>query len=80
MNSNQNLVCKCLLVVSISPLLVVAITIPTNAVLASPGYRIINNAIVQSAGLTALLQTNGRIPTDGSGGAFGYGIVTTHLL
>ena len=24
-----------------------------------------------------LLQTNGRIPTDGSGGVFGYGIVTS---
>jgi hypothetical protein len=30
---------------------------------------------VQS-GLNAIITTNGRIPTDGSGGAFGYGILT----
>ena len=48
--------------------------------LVSPGYRIINTAIIQSAGLGALLQTNGIIPTDGSGGAFGYGIITTQGL
>lgn len=48
-----------------------------NTGLASPGYLIINNAIVQSAGLNAVLRTNGVIPTDGSGGAFGYGIVTS---
>jgi hypothetical protein len=50
---------------------------PPNTGLASPGYLIINNAIVQSAGLGALIQTKGIIPTDGSGGAFGYGIVTS---
>ena len=50
---------------------------PPNTGLASPGYLIINNAIVQSAGLNAILRTNGVIPTDGSGGAFGYGIVTS---
>jgi hypothetical protein len=47
---------------------------------ASPSYLIINTAIIQSAGLGALLQTNGIIPTDGSGGAFGYGIITTQGL
>ncbi|PWU80438.1 MAG: hypothetical protein DLM72_12265 [Candidatus Nitrosopolaris wilkensis] len=48
---------------------------PSNA--AVPGYLTINTALVQSSGLNAILRTNGIIPTDGSGGAFGYGIVTT---
>lgn len=48
--------------------------------LASPSYLIINTAIIQSAGLGALIQTNGIIPTDGSGGAFGYGIITAQGL
>lgn len=28
------------------------------------------------SGLDAIITTNDRIPTDGSGGAFGYGILT----
>lgn len=50
---------------------------PPNTGLASPGYLIINNAIVQTEALNALIQTNGVIPTDGSGGDFGYAIVTS---
>ena len=49
---------------------------PPNTGLASPGYLIINNAIVRTEALNALIQTNGVIPTDGSGGDFGYAIVT----
>jgi hypothetical protein len=50
---------------------------PPNTALTSAGYLIINQALVQSSGLNAILRTNGVIPTDGSGGAFGYGIVTS---
>jgi hypothetical protein len=40
-------------------------------------YLTIKNAIVLTNGLHAALQTAGTIPTDGSGGAFGYGILTS---
>jgi hypothetical protein len=50
---------------------------PPNTSQSSPGYLIINQAIVQTSGLNAILHTNGVIPTDGSGGAFGYGIITS---
>src|ERR1700693_938628 len=74
---NTNRIFKILTVVVAATLLTtVGIFSTPNIALAAPGYRIINNAIVQSGGLTALLQTNGIIPTGGSGGAFGYGIVT----
>jgi hypothetical protein len=43
----------------------------------SPGYLIINQALVQTSGLNAIFRTNAIIPTDGSGGAFGYGIITS---
>ena len=35
------------------------------------GFLTINTAVVRSAGLDAVLRTNGVIPKDGSGGAFG---------
>ena len=35
-----------------------------NTGLASPGYLIINNAIVQSAGLNAVLRTNGLVQAE----------------
>jgi hypothetical protein len=52
---------------------------PQNAASTStnPGYLTINQAQIQSAGLNAVFQTNGAIPVDGSGGAFGYGIITS---
>jgi hypothetical protein len=43
----------------------------------SPGYLTISIATVQTRLLDATLHTNGVIPTDGSGGAFGYGIITS---
>ena len=43
----------------------------------SHGYLTINTALVQTSGLNAVLRTNGLIPTGGSGGAFGYGIITS---
>jgi hypothetical protein len=74
MKFDKKILCKCL-VVSIA--LVVTIMIPVNTALASTGgYFTIKRAIVNTAGLTAVLQTDGKIPTDGSGGAFGYGILT----
>lgn len=76
MNSNQKASYKCLMVASIA--LVMAIAVPTNAVLAytSSPYLNIKTAVVNSAGLDAVLYTGGNIPKDGSGGAFGYGIMT----
>jgi hypothetical protein len=61
-----------------------AIAVPTNAVLAdtsSPPYLNIKTAVVNGAvngaALQAVLYTGGHIPKDGSGGAFGYGILTS---
>jgi hypothetical protein len=50
---------------------------PPNTASTSPGYLTISWAVINSALLDATLHTNGIIPTSGSGGAFGYGIVTT---
>ena len=50
---------------------------PANTALTSHGYLTINTALVQTSGLNAVLRTNGLIPTGGSGGAFGYGIITS---
>jgi hypothetical protein len=62
------------MVVSIAS--VMAIAIPTNSVLASTaGYLTIKTAAVNSR-LDAVIPTDGTIPKDGSGGAFGYGIIT----
>jgi hypothetical protein len=76
MNSNR----KSLMVVSIA--LVMAIAVPTNAVLAdtSPYLNIktaVVNGAINGAALDAVLYTSGHIPKDGSGGAFGYGILTS---
>lgn len=65
------------MVVSIA--LVMAIAVPTNAVLASAlpsPFLTIKTAVINSAGLDAVIPTDGIIPKDGSGGAFGYGIIT----
>ncbi len=77
MNGNQKTSYKCLMVASIA--LVMAIAVPTNAVLASTRptpFLNIKTAVVNSAGLDAVIYTDGSIPKDGSGGAFGYGIMT----
>jgi hypothetical protein len=77
MNTNQ----KVLTVLSIG--LVMAIAIPTNAVLAYTSSPFLNiktavvNGAVNGAALQAVLYTDGHIPKDGSGGAFGYGILTS---
>jgi hypothetical protein len=77
MNSNQ----KFLMVVSIA--LVMVIAVPTNAVLAYTSSPYLNiktavvNGAVNGAALDAVLFTGGHIPKDGSGGAFGYGILTS---
>ncbi len=42
----------------------------------SSPYLTINRAVIVQSGLDAIITTNDRIPTDGSGGAFGYGILT----
>ncbi|HXP52895.1 MAG TPA: hypothetical protein VN922_23315, partial [Bacteroidia bacterium] len=75
MNYNQH-THKFFIVVSIA--LVIAIAVPTNAVLAdtsSPPYLNIKTAVVNGAvngaALQAVLYTGGHIPKDGSGGAFG---------
>ena len=39
----------------------------------SSPYLTINRAVIVQSGLDAIITTNDRIPTDGSGGAFGYG-------
>lgn len=63
--------------------LVMATAVPTNAVLvyASTPYLNIKTAVVNGAvngaALDAVLYTGGSIPKDGSGGAFGYGILTS---
>lgn len=68
------------MVVSIAS--VVAIAVPANAVLASVPSPYLNiktavvNGAVRGTGLDAVLYTGGTIPKDGSGGAFGYGIIT----
>lgn len=75
MNTIQKTSYKFLVVVSIA--LVMAIAVPTNTVLASTaGYLTIKTAAANSAGLDAVIPTDGSIPKDGSGGAFGYGIIT----
>ncbi len=69
MNIIQKRSYKCLMVVSIAS--VMAIAIPTDAVLASTaGYLTIKTAAVNSR-LDAVIPTDGPIPKDGSGGAFG---------
>ncbi|MGC2573323.1 MAG: hypothetical protein WA364_17550 [Candidatus Nitrosopolaris sp.] len=75
MNVNEKVFYKGILGVSV--VLILTIAIPATTVLAaSPGYLTIKTAKVSSGALDALLQTNGNIPKDGSGGAFGYGIIT----
>jgi len=73
--NNDKILYKGILAVYV--VLILTIAIPATTVLAaSPGYLTIKRAIVSSGALDALLQTNGNIPKDGSGGAFGYGIMT----
>jgi len=75
MTVNDTILYKGILAVSV--VLILTIAIPATTVLAaSPGYLTIKRAVVSSGALDALLQTNGNIPKDGSGGAFGYGIMT----
>jgi uncharacterized membrane protein YgcG len=75
MNVNQERLYKRILVLSV--VLVMAIAIPSTTVLAATGgYLTIDTAKVSTGALAALLQTDGIIPQDGSGGAFGYGIMT----
>jgi hypothetical protein len=79
MNSNQKITYRFFIVVSIA--LVMAIAVPTNAVLASASPYLgiktaVVNGAVRGAALDAVLYTGGNIPKDGSGGAFGYGIIT----
>jgi hypothetical protein len=60
-----------------SAVLVMTIAIPSSTVFAvTGGYLTIKTATVSTGALDALLQTDGIIPKDGSGGAFGYGIIT----
>jgi hypothetical protein len=81
MNYNQKIPFKFLMVVSIA--LFMAIAVPTNAVLADTSSPYLNiktavvNGAVNGAALQAVLYTGGHIPKDGSGGAFGYGILTS---
>src|SRR5215467_3140270 len=81
MNYNQKITFKFLMVVSVA--LIMAITVPTNAVLADTSSPYLNiktavvNGAVNGAALQAVLYTGGHIPKDGSGGAFGYGILTS---
>ena len=80
MNSNQ----KFLMVVSLA--LVMEIAVPTNAVLAYTSSPYLNiktavvNGAVNGAALHAVLYAGGHIPKDGSGGAFGYGILTSAVI
>jgi hypothetical protein len=81
MNYTQKIPFKFLMAVSIA--LVMAIAVPTNAVLADTSSPYLNiktavvNGAVNGAALQAVLYTGGHIPKDGSGGAFGYGILTS---
>jgi len=81
MNYNQEIPFKFLPVVSIA--LVMAIAVPINAVLADTSSPFLNiktavvNGAVNGAALQAVLYTGGHIPKDGSGKAFGYGIITS---
>jgi len=67
----------------VSVALIMAIAVPTNAVLADTSSPYLNiktavvNGAVNGAALQAVLYTGGHIPKDGSGGAFGYGILTS---
>jgi hypothetical protein len=77
MYSNQK---KFFMIASIG--LVMAIAVPSNAVLAtSSAFLNVKTAVVNGAtngaALDAVLYTGGHIPKDGSGGAFGYGILTS---
>jgi hypothetical protein len=45
-----------------------------------PPYLTINRAVIRQEGLDAVIHTNGIIPKDGSGGAFGYAIITKQGL
>ena len=45
-----------------------------------PSYLTINRALIRQEGLDAVIHTNGIIPKDGSGGAFGYAIITKQGL
>jgi hypothetical protein len=77
MYSNQK---KFLMFVFIA--LVMAIAVPSNAVLATSSAFLnvktaVVNGAINGAALDAVLYTGGHIPKDGSGGAFGYGILTS---
>ena len=76
MNDNNKTSYKCFIFASIA--LVMAIAVPTNAVLAytSSPYLNVKTAVINSKGLDAVLYTGGNIPKGGSDGAFGYGILT----
>jgi hypothetical protein len=52
------------------------------AAIGTPDYRIIDKAVIakSSNNVQAVLQAHGHIPTNGEGGAFGYGILTTQGL
>ena len=75
MNVNEKILYKGILVVSV--VLIITIAIPATTVLAATmGYLTIKTATVSSGALDAVFQTDGNIPKDGSGGAFGYGVIT----
>src|SRR5207245_2621217 len=67
----------CTAVLATAGILFLGVFSTANVNASPPPYLVINQAIVQTSGLNAILRTNGAIPTDGSGGAFGYGILTS---
>ena len=54
----------------------------STAAIGTPDYRIIDKAVIAKSAnnVQAVLQAHGHIPTNGDGGAFGYGILTTQGL
>jgi len=73
---------KTILVLSLAAVFVVSMIAITPAVADSiPGYLIIKKSKVEIGDddLDAKIMTKGKIPKDGSGGAFGYGILTSGL-
>jgi hypothetical protein len=61
--------------------LAASVLISTSVVNAIRNYLQIDNAVIQTDGsLSAKLKTHGIIPTNGQGGAFGYGIITKEGL
>jgi hypothetical protein len=52
------------------------------AAICTPDYRIIDKAVIAKSAnnVQAVLQSHGHILTNGEGGAFGYGILTTQGL